>query len=99
MEQLIDFLQYLLTPAGIGAVIYFGLEYLPHVKGWFEGLVSENKRLLVFALSLVLPLIGLSVGTALGYYVLDADAVYHALKVGIEAFAASQLAHTMSLGK
>lgn len=93
MDNLVDFLKYLLTPAGTGVAVYFAVNKLPYVKAWFNSLLSDTKRSVVFLLSLAVPLVGMGVGMYFGYFPVNEDTVYTALKVGIEAFAASTLLH------
>ena len=93
MDKLIDFLKYLLTPAGTGVAVYFAVNILPYVKSWFNALLSDTKRLVVLLLSLALPLVGMGIGMHFGYFPVSENTVYTALKVGIEAFATSTLLH------
>lgn len=93
MDKLVDFLKYLLTPAGTGVVVFFLVEKLPRFKDWFGNLLPDEKQLVVFGLCLGLPLVGTEVGMLLGYFPTDMDMLYQAVKVGIEAFGASTLIH------
>lgn len=95
LGTLLDFLKYLLTPVGIGVVLYFILEKLPYLNEVFDGLLAKTKRLVVLVLCLVLPVAGALIGTQLGYWGLDENLIYGALKAGIEAFTASQVAHML----
>ena len=95
LATLLDFLKYLLTPVGIGVVLYFILEKLPYLNEAFDTLLPKTKRLVVLILCLVLPVIGAVGGWYFGYWPISEDTIYGALKAGIEAFTASQVAHML----
>lgn len=93
MDRFVDFLKYLLTPAGTGVVVFFLAEKLPRFKDWFGKLLPDEKQLVVFGLCVGLPLVGTEVGMLFGYFPADVDMLYQAVKVGVEAFGASTLLH------
>lgn len=92
-----DFLDFLRGPginAAIGFALSFGAEYIPH----FEDLAPKYKRLLILALSFVIPLAATLAGFFAGYYEGGFEgAVWPALVAGATAFGASTMAHTRSL--
>lgn len=94
LDTLLDFVKYVLTPAGTGAIVYFIVTKLPYVPAWFEKLMPDTKRLTVMGLCLALPLAVTGGAIALKYLSLTPDTIYTALRVGIEAYLSSQLIHT-----
>lgn len=98
-DSLEDFLKFLLTSGGIGAVVAFVFEKAPYVDEWFASKESKVKRAIVLISSFVVPSVVLSVAIALGYYEFSPDVVYMALRAGFEAFMGSQLAHMVVLKK
>ena len=98
-DTLEDFIAFLLTSGGIGAVIAFLFEKAPYVDEWFAALDSKAKRAIVLASSFVVPSIVLGIGVGLGYYQLTPDLVYVALRAGFEAYVGSQIAHMVVLGR
>lgn len=92
-----EFLNYLLTINGIGIVIDAIMSYVIELfPGWHEGLTPRGKRLLMLALSFVIPLFA---AIALGD--LDRESLWSALAVGFMAgglgFSANQIVHARKL--
>ena len=99
LSTLLGFLKWVLTAGGTGIALFFILERVPIMDEWFVALAPRVKRVVVLLLALALPLIFTGLGVAFNYFVLTEDLIYTALKVGIEVFASSQIAHLTVVGR
>lgn len=99
LSTLLGFLKWVLTAGGTGVVLFFILEKVPVVDEWFAALTPKMKRVIVLFLALMLPLGATGLGVAFNYMVLTEDLIYAALRVGIEVFASSQIAHLTVVGR
>lgn len=89
-----QFLTWLLSPAAIGIALSVIIEKVPFVKKYFDTIIDPDwKRFTVLGFCLAVPLLALGVGALLDYFTLTGDSVFHALAVGWDAFATSQVVH------
>ena len=88
-------LEFVLTPAGAGMILYILLGNVPVIKDWFLGLEAKAKELVVMLTAFGVPLVGAGVAIAFGYLPLTEDVVFNALQVGFLAFSGNQVIRTV----
>ena len=90
-ETLKDWLlNFVLTPAGAGAILYFILGQVPIVKDWFLDLETRWKEVTVMLMAFGIPLLGTGIAIGFGYLLLTADVIFMALQIGFLAWGGNQ---------
>lgn len=93
-ETLKDFLiNFVLTPGGAGAILYYVLEKFPYADEWFDSLKPAQKRLITFLVAMNIPVLGMLGATVLGYAEYGPESAFSAMQIGFAVFTASQLVH------
>lgn len=97
MMNLVEFLRYAMTSAGINAAVGFVLSFLAEWWPGYTELPPRAKRVIMMALCFVIPL-----GAALGLWLvagdpLTVDTLWAAVLAGFAAFFGSQAAHARVL--
>lgn len=90
-ETLKDWLlNFVLSPAGAGAILYFILGQVPVVKDWFLDLETKWKEVVVMLMAFGIPLLGTAVAIAFAYLPLTSDVIFIALQIGFLAWGGNQ---------